>query len=183
MKIEMLIDKLQEVVDGAFTLPLSGGKTVVDTEELKKIIEDMRNNLPQEIRQAKSIADDRTNIINKSKEDAEKVVQQAEERAKLMVSQSEIVRLARQEADEIIFNANKKAGEIQRAADSYIDSLMSQTDKLLSENLSDLKTKHQAIKSLQQKKGVKTSRTSVKNQKVSDKDSETSGNASNSETK
>ena len=79
MKIEMLIDELQEIVDEAFTLPLSGGKTVVNTERLKEIIEDMRTNLPIEIKQAKSIAADRTNILTRSRDEAERIVQEAEE--------------------------------------------------------------------------------------------------------
>ncbi len=36
MKMEMLIDELQEVVDSAFALPLSGGKMVVNVERLKE---------------------------------------------------------------------------------------------------------------------------------------------------
>ena len=80
MKIEMLIDEPQEIVDEAFTLPLSGGKTVVNTERIKEIIDDMRSNLPVELKQAKSIAADRTNIINKSKAEAERIVQEAEDR-------------------------------------------------------------------------------------------------------
>lgn len=89
MKIEVLIDELQEIIDEAFTLPLSGGKTVVNTERIREIIDDMRSNLPIELKQAKSIAADRTNIINKSKSEAENIVQEAEDRSKTMIQQAE----------------------------------------------------------------------------------------------
>ena len=39
MKIEVLIDELQEIIDEAFTLPLSGGITLVNTERIREIIE------------------------------------------------------------------------------------------------------------------------------------------------
>ncbi|MBQ3929208.1 MAG: ATPase, partial [Clostridia bacterium] len=113
MKMDMLIDELQEIVEGAFTLPLSGGKTVVNTDRIREIIDEMRINLPQEVRQAKNIAADRTNIIAKAKEEAEDIVQRAEERAKTMVSQNEIVRQAQKKADEIIFNANNESAKIK----------------------------------------------------------------------
>lgn len=155
MKMEMLIDELSEIVDGAFTLPLSGGKTVVNTERIREIIEEMKTNLPQEVRQAKNIAADRSNIIAKSKEEAEAVIQKAEERAKAMVAQSEIVRQAQQKASEIISDANVKATEIKQAANSYIDNLMKKADDELSADLANLKKTRQSLKSLQQKDGSK----------------------------
>ncbi len=147
----MLIDELSEIVEGAFTLPLSGGKTVVNTERIKEIIDEMRTNLPQEVRQAKNIAADRSNIISKSKEEAEAIIQKAEERAKVMVAQHEIVKQAQQKANEIISDANTKAYEIKRAANSYIDSLMKKADDDLSADLANLKKTRQSLKTFQQK--------------------------------
>ena len=54
MKLETLIDELQTIVDEAFKLPLSGGKTVVNAEHLREIIEEMRVNLPVELKQARN---------------------------------------------------------------------------------------------------------------------------------
>ena len=82
MKMEMLIDELQEVVDSAFALPLSGGKMVVNVERLKDIISEMKANIPQEIRQAKNIVADRIKILSDAKKEAENIVQVAEARAK-----------------------------------------------------------------------------------------------------
>ena len=153
MKMDMLIDELQEIVDAAFTLPLSGGKTVVNTERIKEIIEEMRTNLPQEVRQAKSIAADRANIIARSKEEAEQIVQQAEERAKVITSESEIVRMAQKKAEEIIFNANNESAKIKAATNAYIDDIMKKSDEQLSENLANLKKTRQSLKALQKKGG------------------------------
>ena len=65
MKMEMLIEELQEVVDNAYTLPLTGGRTVVrDVDRLRDIISEMKANIPQEIRQAKNIVADRAKILS-----------------------------------------------------------------------------------------------------------------------
>ena len=50
MKLELLIDELQEIIDSGFTMPLSGGKMVVNTERIKEIIDEMRTNMPQEVK-------------------------------------------------------------------------------------------------------------------------------------
>ena len=171
MKIEMLIDELQEIVDEAFTLPLSGGKTVVNTERIREIIDDMRSNLPIELKQAKSIAADRTNIINKSKAEAERLVQEAEDRSKTMIQQadekakntvkkaeeraaalvqdSEIVIRAQQKASDILAVADKQAAEIKGAANVYIDGIMKKADEELSKNLADLKKTRESLKNYQ----------------------------------
>ena len=152
--MDMLIDELQEIVEGAFTLPLSGGKTVVNTDRIREIIDEMRINLPQEVRQAKNIAADRTNIIAKAKEEAEDIVQRAEERAKTMVSQNEIVRQAQKKADEIIFNANNESAKIKQAANVYVDNVLKKADEQMSENLAALKKTRQSLKTLQNKKNA-----------------------------
>ncbi len=155
MKIDMLIEDLQGVLDDAFTLPLSGGKTVVNTERLREIIDEIRTNLPIEVKQAKSIAADRTNIINNSKDEAEKIVQAAEERARAMVQQSEIVRQAQEKAKEIIFNANNQAEQIKKAANNYIDGIMKKADEDLSRNLAELKKTRSGLQAYQQKESSK----------------------------
>ncbi len=163
MKMDMLIDELQEIIEGAITLPLSGGKTVVNTERIKEIIDEMRTNLPQEVRQAKNIAADRSNIIAKSKEEAEAIVQRAEERAKnlisqaedkakVLVSQNEIVKQAKQQADEIIAAANNESVKIKQAANVYVDNVLKKADDQLSENLAAVKKTRQSLKDIQKKR-------------------------------
>ena len=116
MKMEMLIDELQEVVDSAFALPLSGGKMVVNVERLKDIISEMKANIPQEIRQAKNIVADRTKILSDAKKEAENIVQVAEARAKELTDRHEITRNAQQSADDILSKANEEAEKIRSAA-------------------------------------------------------------------
>lgn len=153
MKLEILIDELQEIVDSAFKMPLSGGKRVVNAERIQEIVEEMRTNMPQEVRQAKSIAADRSNIIAKSKQEAETIVQQAEERAKAMVERHEITRQAQIRANEIISKANEEANQIKTAANTYIEGIMKKADDDLSANLAALKKTRQSLKAYQNKSG------------------------------
>ena len=75
MKMEMLIEELQEVVDNAYTLPLTGGRTVVrDVDRLRDIISEMKANIPQEIRQAKNIVADRAKILSDAKKESERII-------------------------------------------------------------------------------------------------------------
>ena len=59
MNMEMLIEELQDIADNAFRIPLSGGKTVVTAERLKDRIDEMKETIPQEIKQQKRIVAER----------------------------------------------------------------------------------------------------------------------------
>ena len=151
MNMEMLIEELQDIADNAFTIPLSGGKTVVNAERPKDIIDEMKENIPQEIKQAKSIVADRNNILSSAKKEAEEIVQAAEARAKDMTERHEITRNARQSAEEILNKANEEADKIRNAANSYIESIMKKADEGLSANLAQLQKTRQSLQALQNK--------------------------------
>lgn len=57
------MEEIIRFVEKAVKLPLSGGRTVLDGEEVKAILDEMRDHLPQETRQARAIVADRTQIL------------------------------------------------------------------------------------------------------------------------
>ena len=101
MNVSSLLDELDEMIDSAWNMPLSGGKALVDAERVREIVDKIRSSLPQEIRQAKAIVSDRSQIIADAKREAETVVRVAEERARVMVNQDEIVRQAQARGSEL----------------------------------------------------------------------------------
>lgn len=146
MTTEDLIEELYEMVDKAWSLPLSGGRAVLDGEEVKAILDEIRDSLPQELRQAKAIVADRTQIISDAKHEAESIIRVAEERAKNILNQDELVRQAQAKANDLISQAQNKCREMRRASNEYIDDLMKRTDDALAENLAELRKTRQNIK-------------------------------------
>lgn len=74
MNIEEILDMLDELLDRAWNLPLSGGRCVIDAEKVREMVDDIRLNLPDEIKQAKAIVKDRTEILSSAKSEAEAIV-------------------------------------------------------------------------------------------------------------
>lgn len=62
--VDDLLDELEELVDKATRLPLSRGRAVLDSNDVLDIIADIRDNLPQESRQARAIVADRNQILS-----------------------------------------------------------------------------------------------------------------------
>jgi vacuolar-type H+-ATPase subunit H len=149
LNVEELLDELYDMVDKAWNFPLSRGRAVLDCEEVKQILDEIRDNLPQEIRQAKAICADRAQIISDAKREAETVVRVAEERAKTMINQDEIVKQAQQKANDLISQSQAKFREMRKASNDYIDDLMKRSEEGLSSNLAELRQTRQNIKASQ----------------------------------
>ena len=94
MNIDEILDMLDELLDRAWNLPLSGGRCVIDAEKVREMVDDIRLNLPDEIKQAKAIVKDRSEILSSAKTEAEAIVRKAEERARVMIAQDEVMKQA-----------------------------------------------------------------------------------------
>lgn len=149
MNVEDLIDELYAMVEKAWSLPLSHGRAVLDGDEVKNILDEIKQALPQEIRQAKAIVADRSQIISDARQEAETIVRLAEERKKAMINQHEIVKQAQQKSNDMISQTQAKIREMRKASNDYIDDLMKRTDDALAANLAELRKTRQSIKASQ----------------------------------
>ena len=149
MNIEEILDQLDDLLDKAWSLPLSGGRCVVDAEKVRDLLDDVRLNLPTEIKQAKAIVVDRTDIITTAKREAEAIVRKAEDRARAMIAQEEVVKQSQLRAAEIISQAQNKSREMRQASQEFSDNRLKQTEDTMLKALSDIKTTRQAIKGAQ----------------------------------
>lgn len=149
MSVEEVVDQLDELVESAFSFPLSNGKVLVDAEKIRRLLEDIRLNLPKDIRQAERIVADRTQIISDARKEAESIVRVAEERARTMVAKDEIVRQAQEKTNDLLTQTKTKSVEVRKAANEYVDDLMQRADESVSVALSELRKARQNIKASQ----------------------------------
>ncbi len=152
--VDELLDELEEKLDKATRLPLSRGRAILDEEDVREIIDEIRQNLPQESRQARAIVADRNQIINDARREAEIIIRVAEEKSRAMVNQNEIVKQAQQKANDLMNQTQQKCREMRKASNEYIDDLMKRTDDYLAGQLSELRKTRQEIKS-SQRSGIK----------------------------
>ncbi len=144
MTLDELLEQFDEVLDSGIKIP--GKKTVVDIEKLRAVVDDIRLNIPSEIKQARGIVADRADIITTAKREADGIIRTAEEKAKAMVAQEEIVKMAQEKAAEIISNAQGKAKEMRRAAQDFVDDIMRRADEGLTANLGEIRKTRAALK-------------------------------------
>lgn len=145
MAVEELLDQIDEMIDKAWSIPLTG-KCSVDADKLRDILDEIRANMPSEFRQARNIVSDRTDIISSAKEEAESIVRKAEERARAMVAQEEIVRQAQQKATELLNQSQLKSREMRKGASDFAEDVLRRTEETLAARLGEVRQARQALR-------------------------------------
>ncbi len=146
MNISEILDTIDDMLDKAWGLPLSGGKCVVNVERLRDLIGDVRLNMPVEIKQAKMIVADRKQIVEDAKREAEIIIQKAEERAKSIVDHDELVKKAQIRANEINTQAQVQSRELKRATNDFVDQSLQEIEALLAKNMQEIKSARIAVR-------------------------------------
>ena len=144
MNLEELLEQFDEALDSGIKMP--GKKTLVDIERLRAVVDDIRLNIPNEIKQARGIVADRANIIAGAKQEADSLIRAAEEQAKAKVAEQEITRLAQEKAQEIISVAQAKSREMRKAAQDFVDDIMRRADENLTANLGEVRKTRASLK-------------------------------------
>jgi cell division septum initiation protein DivIVA len=119
-----MLDRLEELIAQATKVPLTG-KVLVDPDELLALVDEMRELLPQEIRDANRVAREREAILSEAREQAEITVREAQALAAKLTSESAVAKEAQAQADELIDQAKRVAREIRQNALEWADDLFS----------------------------------------------------------
>ena len=146
MTIETILDNIDEILEKSWGVPLSGGKCVVDAEKIRDLIDEVRLNLPSDLKQAKAVVADRNKIILDARNEAESIIKRAEERAKVLVSEEEVVRVANEKATETLNLAQTKSKEMRQAAFDFSEDMLQKIEKAATECLGNIKETRQALK-------------------------------------
>lgn len=154
MRVEELLNEIQDMMNEAKSVPLTGGKSLVDTEKVLDILDEINDTLPSEVRQAKNIVSDRGQIIAEAKKEAEEIIRAAEERKKQLVNQNEIVKAAHEQANEILNDAKAKTSDMRKAAADFVEEIMRKTDESITAQLTELRKTRQNIKMTQKVSGT-----------------------------
>ncbi len=146
--ILVLLDELEQEIETAKKVPLAG-KILLEKDDLLDIIDKIRTELPEEIRQARWIVRERERVINEAKAEASKIIEDAKSKTKQLALESEVVKEAKLHGEEIIAEAHKISYEIKSSAHEYADNILASIENNLQKSLEiilqgrkELKTKN-----------------------------------------
>jgi hypothetical protein len=113
-----LLDQLEEVLGAGSRLPLTS-RTLVDEQEILDILDQIRVAIPDELKVARRLTQERDQIIADAQAEAERILHDADARAAERVADHHVVRTAEHRAADIEDRAMRQAADIRREADTY----------------------------------------------------------------
>lgn len=130
MEIFTLLETLEDILEKSKTVPFTD-KSIVSKNEILDIIKEIRLKLPDELKQAKWIKEERERIIEEARKDAEDIVKEAENRIISMIDEHEITKQANEKKKEIIATANDMYREYENNANIYVDGVLKDAEETL----------------------------------------------------
>ena len=130
MEILAILETLEDIVERSANIPFTG-RCMLDKEEILEIIKEMRLKLPDDIKQAKWVKEERQRILLEAQKEANNIIKDAEEKISSLVDEHEITKKAHEQANEIIANAKKDARDIRRGSREYADEMLARTEDAL----------------------------------------------------
>ena len=73
-----MLDQLEDIIEGSKTVPIVG-KAMIDKDELLDIIQELRLKMPDDLKQAKWVREERTKIISEAHQEAANIIKETEE--------------------------------------------------------------------------------------------------------
>lgn len=133
MDVIQLLEYLQELIEGASKVPITG-KIILDKSEVMDIIDQIVNYLPDEFKKAQWLLTEKERILDEANKQYEAVKKETMEMMKKQVENHDITKEAKIKAQEIIAQAQRDAKTIRLGARDYADEVLSELDKEIEEN-------------------------------------------------
>lgn len=130
MDIMEIIDMMEETIDKAPVVPLSG-KILLDKEDILDYIQEMRLVFPDEVKEAKWVKGERQRILSEAETKAEEMMKNAEEKMVQMVDENEITRQAYERASVIENETRNSAAQMKAEFDQYINDMLNELERHL----------------------------------------------------
>ena len=144
-KIEQTIEDIYEYLDTCKYAAFSNKESIiVNKDDIYDLLEELKGNIPEEIRHSRQIVQNRDAILDNAKATAQQLLAKAEEKQGELVEKNEIMQQAYAQAQEVVNQANINAMDLLNQAtteaNNYQMSAMKYTDDSLA-GISDILTK------------------------------------------
>lgn len=145
MEILSILETLEDLVEKSVTVPFSG-KCLIDKEEILEIVKEVRLKLPDDIKQAKWVKEERQRILMEAQKEANNMLKEAETKIASLVDEHEITKKAYEQANEIVSGAQKNAREIRLGTKDYADSILNKVEEILTDTIEVIRSDRKELK-------------------------------------
>jgi len=138
------LDDIEEVLESSKSLPFTN-KISVEKERVLDILNEIRLNLPDDIRSAQRILGDHDRIVGEAERKSQGIIEAAENEAKIRTSNHEIFRRASDQASETVEESKKTARDLRLNAMDYADEMLKDAEEQIKGYMSNMEEQHKEV--------------------------------------
>jgi len=146
-------EQIEDLLEEAMKLPLSKSKYIIDGAILRDLLDELKDNLPEEMKKSQEILENKEKMLDgareesdmlkeqakklaeqvlvKAKKNADSIVDRAKAQAEAMVNEQEILIVAKERSKEIVETAKNDAIKLRTVAVNYLDDVLSSSEQNL----------------------------------------------------
>lgn len=135
MDILYLVDRLENLIAGSRRMPLVN-QIIIKESDILNIVDQLRTTIPDEIKQARRIIQDKERILAQAQADANALLARARAESEQAVNREGLLRAAEVRSQELLRRAEEEAEQLKNEADGYVV----ETLRALRDHLSSIET-------------------------------------------
>lgn len=145
-ELEERLDELELALAEARPVPLSAS-VLVSREALTQLVAEIRDLLPDEVRQARWVLRERESLLEEADQTAQRLISDARQECLRLTGETEVMRTAEREAKRIEREAGEQARSMRLEAEDYIDGQLARFELILSKTLKTVTTGRDRLRS------------------------------------
>lgn len=132
-----LLNELEDIIEKGASVPFSG-RCILERDELLDVLQELRVKLPEDLKQAKWIKEERQRILQEAQAEADEIIKTVEKKAVNMVDENEITKQAITQGQQIVDRATYEKAQIVDSAYNYSDNLLETVEKVVLSTMKEL---------------------------------------------
>lgn len=133
-----VVDELSQVIENARSVPMSGS-CMVPRDHLLDLLDELRENLPEEVQQAGRIVEQRTEILQQAQAEAERLT------GRTRGESEQLVGSARRQREEILGVARRQRDELLAQAQAEAEDLLAEAEAEAARLVEEARAHHEAV--------------------------------------
>lgn len=138
MDILFLVDRLENLVATSKRMPLVNQVLIKETD-IQNLIEQMRTVIPEEVKQARHIVQERERILNQARAEAATLLARTHDEAERTMSHEGLLRSAEERSREIIRRTEEQAKQMLYQTQKHQEQMEAEADTYALETLHSLR--------------------------------------------
>lgn len=152
MAIEEILDEIENILVDSTRVPFTN-KLVIEEDDIIRLLDELRDVLPQEIKDAAKIVSERQRILEEAQKEAQNIVDQAKVYVTKLTDENIISKQAQEQANEIVLQARKAARDLQQESVVYAEDVFKHLESNLQKALEVVQQGHSHLQQNKQNVG------------------------------